>query len=41
MSLRRLWPDFKDKVTIQPLSFPGNFKLGNIDINKDFMLFWL
>ncbi|HSG72452.1 MAG TPA: pre-peptidase C-terminal domain-containing protein, partial [Planctomycetaceae bacterium] len=35
LSLRRLWPDFKDKVTIQPLSFPGNFKSGNFDIGKD------
>lgn len=34
LSLRRLWPEFDEKVTIQPLAFPGNFKLGNFDIGK-------
>jgi len=32
VELKRLWPDFKEKVTIQPLNFPGQFKLGNFDI---------
>ncbi|MCA9080157.1 MAG: hypothetical protein KDA58_06335, partial [Planctomycetaceae bacterium] len=35
LHLTRLWPDFQDKVTIQPLTFPGNFKLGNFDIASD------
>lgn len=32
VELKRLWPDFKEKVTVQPLNFPGQFKLGNFDI---------
>ncbi len=32
---RRLWPDFKEKITIQPLQFPGQFKLGNFDVGND------
>ena len=35
LQLTRLWPDFKNKVSIQPQAFPGNFKLGNFDINPD------
>jgi len=32
--LNRLWPDFKGKVTVQPLGFPGQFQLGNFDISE-------
>lgn len=32
LKLVRRWPDFKEKVTIQPLAFPGQFQLGNFDI---------
>ena len=28
----RLWPDFKDKITIIPLAFPGNFNFGSFEI---------
>jgi hypothetical protein len=34
VELKRLWPDFKSKVTVQPLNFPGQFKLGNFDIQS-------
>ncbi len=30
--LKRLWPDFKDKVTLQPLALPGGFNLPNGEI---------
>ncbi|HTN76427.1 MAG TPA: PPC domain-containing protein [Pirellulaceae bacterium] len=29
LTLTRLWPEFTEPLTILPLSFPGNFKLGN------------
>lgn len=29
LRLTRRWPDFKNEVTIQPLTFPGNFKMNN------------
>ena len=32
VQLRRLWPDFKEKVTVQPMDFPGQFSLGKFDI---------
>ncbi|MCA9222722.1 MAG: PPC domain-containing protein, partial [Planctomycetales bacterium] len=35
LRLRRLWPEFEAKVTVQPLSFPGQFQLGNFDINPN------
>jgi len=35
LQLQRLWPEFQGKVTVQPLNFPGNFKLGNFDITPD------
>jgi hypothetical protein len=28
----RLWPDFKNTVTIQPLSFPGQFRMSNMEV---------
>ncbi|HEY2252157.1 MAG TPA: PPC domain-containing protein [Planctomycetaceae bacterium] len=28
----RTWPEFKEKITVIPLSFPGNFNLGSFDI---------
>jgi hypothetical protein len=28
----RLWPEFKDKITVIPLGFPGNFNFGSFDI---------
>jgi len=31
----RHWPDFKEKLTVQNLGFPGNFQLGNFDILSD------
>lgn len=33
--LHRRWPDAKNGVTVQPLSFPGNFKLGNQEFKPD------
>jgi hypothetical protein len=33
--VRRLWPDFKDKVSLQHLSWPGQIQLSNFDINGD------
>ena len=33
--LRRLSPEFKNKVTVQALAFPGQFQLGNFDIEAD------
>ncbi len=33
--VRRLWPDFKDKVSLQHLSWPGQIQLNNFDINGD------
>jgi hypothetical protein len=35
LRLVRRWPDAKNAVTIQPLSFPGNFKLGNQEFKPD------
>lgn len=35
LRLARRWPDAKNGVTIQPLSFPGNFKLGNQEFKPD------
>lgn len=35
LQLARNWQDFRDKVTIQPMAFPGNFRLGNFDIAAD------
>jgi len=29
LRLTRRWPDFKNEVNIQPLNFPGNFKMPN------------
>jgi hypothetical protein len=28
----RLWPEFKEKIGVIPLGFPGNFNLGNFDL---------
>lgn len=28
----RLWPEFKEKIGVIPLAFPGNFGLGNFDL---------
>ncbi|HEY3967461.1 MAG TPA: hypothetical protein VGM05_23070 [Planctomycetaceae bacterium] len=28
----RLWPEFKEKITVIPLGFPGNFNFGSIDV---------
>jgi hypothetical protein len=28
----RLWPEFKEKITVIPLAFPGNFNFGSFDI---------
>ncbi len=28
----RLWPEFKEKITVIPLGFPGNFNFGSFDI---------
>jgi hypothetical protein len=28
----RLWPEFKEKITVIPLAFPGNFNCGSFDI---------
>jgi hypothetical protein len=35
LRLIRRWPDFKAPLTVQPLAFPGNFKLSNTDFNGD------
>jgi hypothetical protein len=35
LRLTRRWPDFKADVTVQPLSFPGNFKLSNTRFKGD------
>jgi hypothetical protein len=35
LRLTRRWPDFKADVTVQPLSFPGNFKLSNTSFKGD------
>lgn len=35
LQLRRLWPEFQARIAIQPLGFPGQFQLGNFDINPD------
>ncbi len=28
----RLWPEFKEKITVIPLGFPGNFNFGSFDV---------
>lgn len=28
----RHWPEFKEKITVIPLAFPGNFNFGNFDL---------
>ena len=28
----RLWSDFQDRVTVQPLSFPGSFRMSNVEV---------
>lgn len=33
--VKRLWPEFKDKISLQTLGWPGNFQLGNFDVNGD------
>jgi hypothetical protein len=33
--LERRWADAKNAVTVQPLAFPGNFKLGNQEFKPD------
>ncbi|NQV25090.1 MAG: pre-peptidase C-terminal domain-containing protein [Rhodopirellula sp.] len=35
LRLTRRWTDFKADVTVQPLSFPGNFKLSNTSFKGD------
>ena len=35
LKLTRRWPEFKNKVAIQPLEWPGQFRLGNFDIASD------
>ena len=35
VTVKRLWPDFKDKVALQPLNWPGNIQLSNFDIAGD------
>lgn len=35
LRLTRRWSDFKANVTVQPLSFPGNFKLSNTDFTGE------
>lgn len=35
LKLQRRWPDAVNAVNIQPLSFPGNFKLGNQEFKPD------
>ena len=35
LQLTRRWPDFHGKVSIQPLEWPGQFRLGNFDIPTD------
>lgn len=35
LRLTRRWEDFKADVTVQPLSFPGNFKLSNTSLKGD------
>jgi hypothetical protein len=32
LKLSRLWPEFTDAVSVQPLSFPGQFQLQNFEI---------
>lgn len=35
LRLTRRWADFKANVTVQPLSFPGNFKISNTDFTGE------
>jgi hypothetical protein len=35
LRLTRRWTDFKADVTVQPISFPGNFKLSNTSFKGD------
>lgn len=35
LTLQRRWPDAVNAVTVQPLSFPGNFKLGNQEFKPE------
>lgn len=35
LKLIRRWPDFEAQLTVQPLAFPGNFKLSNTDFSGD------
>lgn len=35
LKLTRRWPEFRNKVAIQPLEWPGQFRLGNFDIASD------
>jgi hypothetical protein len=32
LAAKRLWPEFKDKIALQPLAFQGNFQMPNMEI---------
>src|SRR6185437_12594152 len=31
----RLWPDFKNTMTVSPLAFPGSIRMNNVEIAAD------
>jgi hypothetical protein len=34
LHLDRLWPDFKNPVTVRPLNFPGSFRMSNVEVQS-------
>ncbi len=32
LQVHRLWPDFRSQLTVQPLSFPGQFRMSNVEV---------
>ena len=35
LQAQRLWPEFKQKITVIPLAFPNGFNMGNLDLAAD------
>ena len=35
LNVDRLWPDVQNRITVQPLSFPGSFRMSNVEVAAD------
>lgn len=35
LHIDRRWPDFKNPMTVSPLSFPGSIRMGNVEVTAD------